>query len=256
MDEEYLRFNEEGIAEVNPMASYNAQQAFIDNYRNAQAEKTAQIGEQAHALGSDLEAQYGGLHGPSEYWKSRYQTPQTESRLASLRSANQAQALNALMQQDLARAQEEQQRAYKNYQRRAAARAAARYRSGGGAGGYSTTTSPAPTTDDGYVEGKVTFTPLEDVGRAGTTVPGIQTVYDAETKQPTATTVVPAGFGNAAIDENGNVIYDVYTYPSDGSDGKRIYESGNRGSEWRYEPEYIDWDEATKGLDRMGGFIL
>lgn len=111
------------------MASYNAQQEFIDNYRTAQSEKTNQIGEQAHALGSDLTAQYGGLHGPSEYWLSRYQTPQTESRLATLRSANQLQALNQLMQNDLAREQEKYSQAYRNYQKKARG-----YGSGGNGG--------------------------------------------------------------------------------------------------------------------------
>lgn len=102
MNEDYLSVNSQGLVEVSPTASQNTQQEFIDNYRQAQAEKTAQIGEAAHALGSDLEAQYGGLHGPSDYIKSRYQTDQTESRLANLRSAAQLSALNQLMQNDLA----------------------------------------------------------------------------------------------------------------------------------------------------------
>ena len=193
------------------MAGYNAQQEFIDNYRNAQAEKTAQIGEQAHALGSDLTAQYGGLHGPSEYWLSRYQTPQTESRLAGLRAANQAQALNQLMKNDLEREAEKYNQAYRNYQKRAR-----NYAAGG---------NPVTTTGNGdSKQGKVNFISLESLRRAGTTEPGISTVYDTETKQPTATTVIPSGFGNAAIDQNGNVIYDVYTYPSDGSRGERIFQ--------------------------------
>lgn len=168
MNEDYLRINEQGLVEVNPMAGYNAQQEFIDNYRNAQAEKTAQIGEQTHALGSDLEAQYGGLHGPSEYWKSRYQTPQTESRLANLRATNQAQALNQLMKEDLEREAEKYNQAYKNYKKRAAAR----YNSGGGTGGNSTTTSSAPTTDDeqGGLD-IISTTPSKEVGSRISTAP-------------------------------------------------------------------------------------
>lgn len=199
------------------MASYNAQQEFIDNYRTAQSEKTNQIGEQAHALGSDLTAQYGGLHGPSEYWLSRYQTPQTESRLATLRSANQLQALNQLMQNDLAREQEKYSQAYRNYQKKARG-----YGSGGGSGGNTGTTTT--TNDYDSKQGNVNFISLESLRRAGVVEPGISTVYDTETGQPTATTVIPSGFGNAAIDQNGNVIYDVYTYPSDGSKGERIYQ--------------------------------
>ena len=119
MNDDYLRFNEQGLAEINPMASYNAQQEFIDNFRNAQSERTAQIGDQTHALGSDLAAPQGGLHGPSAYWKSRYQTPQTESRLASLRTANQLQALNQLMQNDLANEAEKYNQAVRAAQKRA-----------------------------------------------------------------------------------------------------------------------------------------
>ena len=134
MNDDYLRFNEQGLAEINPMASYNTQQEFIDNYRAAQDEKTNQIGEQTHALGSDLTAQYGGLHGPSDYWKSRYQTPQTESKLATLRTANQLQALNQLMQNDLANEAEKYNQAYRNYQKKART-----YGSGSGSGGGNTT---------------------------------------------------------------------------------------------------------------------
>lgn len=101
-NDNYLTLNEQALAEVSPTASQAIQNAFIDNYRQAQAEKTAQIGEAAHALGSDLEAQYGGLHGPSEYIKSRYQTPQTDQRLATLRTASQLSALNQLLNNDLA----------------------------------------------------------------------------------------------------------------------------------------------------------
>lgn len=101
-NDNYLTLNEQALAEVSPTASQAIQNAFIDNYRQAQAEKTAQIGEAAHALGSDLEAQYGGLHGPSEYIKSRYQTPQTDQRLATLRTASQLSALNQLLSNDLA----------------------------------------------------------------------------------------------------------------------------------------------------------
>lgn len=131
-NDDYIRINEEGLAEINPTASSDAQMAFIDAYRAAQGENTAQIGEQAHALGSDLEAQYGGLHGPSEYWKSRYQTPQTESRVAGLRSAAQLSALNNLMQNDLANWKNRYSNAYKAAQKRAS--------SGSGGGGTPTTT--------------------------------------------------------------------------------------------------------------------
>jgi len=124
-NDNYITINEQGLAEINPTASSDMQNAFIDAYRNIQGENTAQIGTQAHALGSDLEAQYGGLHGPSEYMKSRYQTPQTESRIAGLRTASQLSALNQLMQNDVNSWKDKYTQAYRDAQKRARARALA-----------------------------------------------------------------------------------------------------------------------------------
>lgn len=124
-NDNYITINEQGLAEINPTASSDMQNAFIDAYRNIQGENTAQIGTQAHALGSDLEAQYGGLHGPSEYMKSRYQTPQTESRVAGLRTASQLSALNQLMQNDVASWKDKYSQAYRDAKKRARQRAAA-----------------------------------------------------------------------------------------------------------------------------------
>lgn len=98
--------------EVSPTVSRDQQLEFIDKYRQTQADNTAQIGEIAHALGSDLDSPYGGLHGPSEYTKSRYQTPQTESRIAGLRTAAQLSALNQLMTNEQNKWQERYNKAY------------------------------------------------------------------------------------------------------------------------------------------------
>lgn len=114
-----ITINDEGLMEVSPTASRDAQLAFIDQYRQLQGENTAQIGTAAHALGSDLTAQYGGLHGPSEYIKSRYQTPQTESRIANLRTTAQLAALNQLMQNEQNKWANRYNQAYRNYQKRA-----------------------------------------------------------------------------------------------------------------------------------------
>ena len=118
-DDNYIVLNEEGIAEINPTASFDKQNAFIDNYRQMQGENTAQIDTQTHALGSYLAAPYGGLHGPSEYMKSRYQTPQTESRVAAMRTAAQLSALNQLMQNDQNRWNERYNQAYRAAAKRA-----------------------------------------------------------------------------------------------------------------------------------------
>lgn len=117
-DDNYLTINEQGLAEVSPTTSRDQQLGFIDTYRQLQGENTAQIGTAAHALGSDLTAQYGGLHGPSDYIKSRYQTPQTESRIAGLRTAAQLSALNQLMANEQAKWADRYNQAYRNYQKR------------------------------------------------------------------------------------------------------------------------------------------
>ena len=147
-NDNYITINEQGLAEVNPTASSDMQNAFIDAYRNIQGENTAQIGTQAHALGSDLEAQYGGLHGPSEYTKSRYQIPQTESRIASLRTASQLSALNQLMQNDVASWKDKYSQAYRDAKKRARRRAAA--------------AAAAQTPYSGNVEGEVVTNALKE----------------------------------------------------------------------------------------------
>lgn len=124
-----ITINDEGLMEVSPTAGRDATMSFIDTYRQLQGENTAQIGTTAHALGSDLTAQYGGLHGPSEYIKSRYQTPQTESRIANLRTTAQLAALNQLMQNEQNKWANRYNQAYRNYQKRANSPS-----SGGGSG--------------------------------------------------------------------------------------------------------------------------
>lgn len=166
-DDNYLNLTEEGIVEVNPTASSDAQQAFIDTYRQIQGENTAQIGEAAHALGSDLPAQLGGLHGPSEYMKSRYQTPQTESRVAGLRTAAQLSALNQLMANDQARWKEKYNQTYRNAQKRQRAKQNKLYNSlygGGGNGGNGDVT--------GGVDEIISDTGV-NYSTSGTNVPGL-----------------------------------------------------------------------------------
>ena len=109
-----IRLNDEGLLEVNPTVSRDQQMEFIDAFRQLQGENTSRLGESAHALGSDLTAPYGGLHGPSEYMKSRYQTPQTESRMASLRTAAQLAALNQVMENEKAKWNNRYNQAYSN----------------------------------------------------------------------------------------------------------------------------------------------
>lgn len=146
-----ITINDEGLMEVSPEASRNAQTSFIDTYRQLQGENTAQIGEAAHALGSDLDAQYGGLHGPSDYIKSRYQTPQTESRIAGLKTAAQLSALNQLMQNEQNKWANRYNQAYRNYQKRAnssGSGSGTTSTAGGGNEGLNITTNTGESEDE------------------------------------------------------------------------------------------------------------
>lgn len=189
-----ITINDEGLMEISPTASRDEQMAFIDTYRQLQGENTAQIGETAHALGSDLPAQLGGLHGPSEYMKSRYQTPQTESRVASLRTAAQLSALNQLMQNEQNKWSNRYNQAY---------RAASKRSSGGGGN----TGGGDNDTVTGGVDEIVSDTSV-DYTSSGTNVPGLK--VDNETY----------------VDVDGNYI------TRDMNSGEILYVNGYRKSIW------------------------
>lgn len=109
---------------INPQVSLDEQNAFIDNLRNTQQENTAKITQDTQNLGTQVPSNLGGLGGGTNYFKARYQTPQTNSAIADLRATAQAQALSTVMSNELAKAKKRYQDAYK----------AAKKRSGGGGG--------------------------------------------------------------------------------------------------------------------------
>lgn len=113
---------------VNPQVSLNEQNAFIDNLRNTQGQDTAQIRQDTYNLGTAVPSNLGGLAGGSNYFKSRYQTPQTNSMVADLRAAAQSQALNTLLSNEIGKAQKRYNDAYRAAKKRKA-------NSDGGGGG-------------------------------------------------------------------------------------------------------------------------
>lgn len=113
---------------VNPQVSLNEQNAFIDNLRNAQGQDTAQIRQDTYNLGTAVPSNLGGLAGGSSYFKSRYQTPQTNSMVADLRAAAQSQALNTLLSNEIGKAQKRYNDAYRAAKKR-------KTNSNGGGGG-------------------------------------------------------------------------------------------------------------------------
>lgn len=101
---------------LNPQVSLDEQNAFIDNLRNLQEQNNAQITQQTYNLGSQLPSNKGGLVGGGSYFRSRYQTPQTNQSIADLRTAAQAQALNTLLFNEVSKAQKRYKDAYRKVQ--------------------------------------------------------------------------------------------------------------------------------------------
>ena len=112
-------YEENGRRYIDPNVSLGEQNAFIQNLRDTQGERNAQIAQQTHNLGTDVPSNLGGLTGSEAYFNARYQTPQTNSVVADLRSAAQASALNTVMSNELAKAKKRYQDAYNAAQKRA-----------------------------------------------------------------------------------------------------------------------------------------
>ena len=128
-DNEYQEI--EGRAYINPQVSLDESNAFIDNLRSVQGQQNQEIFSDTQMLGTDVPSVMGGLTGGNSYFTSRYQTPQTNSAVANLRAAAQAQALNDVLANEQAIWKKRYQDAYRDYQRKAYNRS----RSGGGSGG-------------------------------------------------------------------------------------------------------------------------
>lgn len=103
---------------INPQTSLDEQNAFIQNLRNTQQTRNAEIAQDTHNLGTDVPSNLGGLTGAGSYFNTRYQTPQTNAAVADLRAAAQAQALNTAMSNELAQAKKRYDDAYKAAQKR------------------------------------------------------------------------------------------------------------------------------------------
>lgn len=104
MNLEDYAYNQDGRWYVDPNVSLGEQDAFINNLRAAQAQDNAQIEAQTRALGTQVPSQLGGLTGADSYFKSRYQTPQTNQTVADLRAVMQAQAVNDALQNEYKKA--------------------------------------------------------------------------------------------------------------------------------------------------------
>lgn len=113
MNLEDYAYNEDGRWYVNPQVSLDEQNAFIDNYRNVEAQNNAEITQQTSGLGTQVPSQLGNLVGGGSYFRSRYQTPQTNQTIADLRATAQAAALQTALQNEIAKKQKQYKDAYR-----------------------------------------------------------------------------------------------------------------------------------------------
>lgn len=106
-------YEDNGRRYIDPNVSLNEQNAFIQNLRDAQGQNTAQIVRDTQNLGTNVPSNQGGLTGSEAYFKSRYQTPQTNSVVSNLKATAQAQALSTALNNELEKAKKRYQDAYK-----------------------------------------------------------------------------------------------------------------------------------------------
>lgn len=103
---------------INPQVALDESNAFIQNLRDTQQTRNAEISRDTHNLGTDVTSNLGGLSGSDSYFNARYQTPQTNTLIADLKATAQAQALTDAMNNALSQAKQRYSKAYKNYQKR------------------------------------------------------------------------------------------------------------------------------------------
>ena len=199
-DNEYQEI--EGRAYINPQTGLDESTQFIENLRAAQGQQNQQIAQDTYNLGTDIQSVQGGLgtNTPANmgYFTSRLQTPQTNSAVANLRAAAQAQALNEVLANEQAIWKKRYQDAYRAAQRRSS-------------GGGNTVTDPSnnlPITG-GVDEVDTTSTVVGVVPGTpgGYTVANIIPDWDNMTSQVAGYTYVPYG-------QDGRV---NYVYGSGGS---------------------------------------
>lgn len=182
---EYTEF--EGRRYVNPTLSRDEQMAFIDNLRNTQTANNGQIQTDTYNLGTHIPMTQGGLAtgatDPDSYFMKRYQTPQVDTQVATLKATAQAQALNDVLSNYQKQMKKRYNDAYKAYNKR----------KGNGGGGNNPSTLFPETgggVDEKSIEGKskapvkssITTDPWGD--RDTTTYTKDGNYYTVETNDP------------------------------------------------------------------------
>lgn len=103
---------------INPQVALDESNTFIQNLRDTQQSRNAEIARDTHNLGTDVTSNLGGLSGSGSYFNARYQTPQTNNLVADLKATAQAQAMTDVLNNEIAQAKERYSKAYKAYNKR------------------------------------------------------------------------------------------------------------------------------------------
>lgn len=192
---------------VNPEASLQEQNAFIDNLRNIQNQNNAEIQQDTTNLGTYPASQsnLGGLGGGGSYFEARYSTPQGVALANNLRAAAQAQALNDILSNE----QSMMKQRYANAQRAARRRAAARYSGSGSGRGGGGATTPTSNTGNGNVTVNTPETSSQKFyGVPDTITSETDTHYIYTDTRTGEQTKVSKDYMNQIYDENGNITDD------------------------------------------------
>lgn len=205
----------EGRYYANPQVALDESNKFIDNLRSTQQANNQQIQTDTYNLGTAVPSNLGGLTSPvtdgnggagMSYFTSRYQVPQTNSAVANLRAAAQAQALNEVLANEQAIWKKKYQDAYRDYQRKAYNRS----RSGGGGGGTTggnTNDGNTSTWNDGNVETRKTqIKKFFDI--PGTDLSETDTHYVYTDQKTGEKAYISKDYMKKIYDENGNITDD------------------------------------------------
>lgn len=192
---EYTEF--EGRYYANPQVSLDRSNQFIDNLRATQGTQNQEIAQQTYNLGTEVPSNLGGLTGANSYFTSRYQTPQTNSAVANLRSVAQATALNQALENEQEMWKKRYNDAYRAYQKRSWDKS----NSGGGGDGDGNDDPEFEGTGEGLdVSANELVLPESNTTDTGV-VSSVNAMADitGQGKIPTTTTL-----SGVLIDKNGN----------------------------------------------------
>lgn len=196
---EYTEF--EGRRYVNPTISRDEQMAFIDNLRNTQTANNEQIQTDTYNLGTHIPMTQGGLAtgatDPDSYFMQRYQTPQVDTQVATLKATAQAQALNDVLSNYQKQMKKRYNDAYRAYNKRK-----------GNGGGNNPTNPTNPTKPGGgtdekpldrdtevKISGQITTDPWEGINTTTEFFDGKYYTRNSDTGQVLAVNGVPTMYG-------------------------------------------------------------